>query len=405
MYLYIGGDAIPFNVLAGDDAEAIADACVAAVTAATDAPVTAANTLGVVTLTSKTKGTYGNFIDVSFDLGDGQVSNVEITAVVVDMAGGSGDPDITDALNALGTGDNSNEEWYTEIVQGYGYDATLVQGVISAYNGVGNGFTGNYAKEVGRPFRTLSGDVVAGSGGLSAALAKAAAERELDRTNGIFSVPGSQSHPAEIAAMALGFMATINNLRAGQNYVNVALPGIWPGAKADRWTADYDSRNTATIGGVSPSLVKNGVVYMQDVVTFYHPAAVDIENNGWLSQRNISLTMNILNVKQTTYGAERYNGNSIVKDKNKVTNAVDRAKVIDRDTIVDQEIALATQFAENAWLYEADYTIERLNSDPLLVQLRGDARGFLVTPPYIYSGESAILDNETQFDVSIAVLG
>jgi phage tail sheath gpL-like len=406
MHLYVGGDYIPFQVAAADDAEAIATACVAAITAATEAPVTAANTLGVVTLTSKTKGTYGNDIDVSFDLGFGQISNVEITAVIVDMATGSGDPDITDALNALGTGDNQNEDWYTELVHGYGYNKTAVQDVISAYNGTGNGFNGNYAKEAGRPFRTLTGDVAPGSSGLSDVIAKGNAGRELDRTNGIISVPGSQSHPSEIAALALGNMARINNVRAGENYVDEPLVGIWPGSKSStvRWTSDYDNRDLATKSGVSPTLVVNGVVYMQDVVTFYHPASLPIGNNGWLSQRNISLTMNIMNVKKQRYATERYKGNTIVADKTKVTSAVDRAKVVDIDTIIEEELLLATQFEGNSWLHSADYTKEALNGTPGVVTLRGDARGFLVQAPYIYSGESAILDNETQFDVSIAIL-
>ena len=404
MYMYISGDAVPFQVAAGDDATGIGDACVAAVTADTELSVTAANVAGVVTFTAKDTSTYGNFIDLSFDLGLNQVSNVEITTVIVAMSGGSGIPDITDALDALGIGDNSNEDFYTEIIQGYGYEKTTVQDIISTYNGNGNDFLGNYAKEVGRPFRTLTGDVATGSAGLTAVLAKGTAGRELDRTSGIISVPGSQSHPSEIAALALGNMARISQTNAPQSYVDEALVGIWPGPQGtDRWTSDYDNRNTATVGGISPTFVTNGIVTMQDVVTFYHPAALPIGNNGYLSQRNISITQNILYAKKLNYATDRWKQLTAVKDKAKVTNTIARLKVVDRDSFVTEEIRLAVVFEGHSFLFTADYTIDRLNNDPTLVALRGDGRGWLVLAPYIYSGESSILDNETQFDVSISI--
>ena len=400
--MYIDGDAVPFTVLSTSDAEAVAAAAVAAITAKPELPVTATNTAGVMDVVAKTEGTYGNEISVAFNLGAGQALPSGIGAVVVALTSGTGVPDIDDALNALGTGDNSNEDFYTEIIHGYLQDSTTLD-KISTYNGVGNDFVGNYAKEVGRPFRTLTGDVAVGSAALSALVAIGDARKE-DRTNGVIAVPGSQTHPSTIAALALGVMAKTANLRPEETTIGKLLSGVWPGARgADRWTADYDSRNTAALAGVSPTLVKSGAVYMQDTLTFYHPDTVPLANNGYKSQRNIAITQNLLNSNLSAFSSERWQGVTIVADTGAVSSSVNRAKVVDRDSVIDQLIALVTLYAGNAWLYTAEYTIGRLNSDPTLVTTRGDGRGFIVVLPVIYSGEGAVLDVETNFDVSIAV--
>jgi hypothetical protein len=317
------------------------------------------------------------------------------------MSAGAGVPTMADALDGLGTGDSANEDFYTDVVHGYGTDTTTLD-AISAYVGAGNDFLGLYSKTVSRPFRVLIGDTAAGSSGLSALIAISDV-RKTDRASGILSVPGSASHPAEIAAQALGHMARINQDRAAQHYLGTQLVGIHPGAKSDRWTSDYDNRDTAVKSGISPTRVQSGAVFLQNVVTFYRPDNVPVSSNGYRSMRNISIIQNMLQNIRVNFEQEKWQGISIVADTTRVTNTTDRQKARDIDAVKDDLIALARSFESHAWIYTADFTISKLK-EAGAVTVRAGGLGFDNVLSVIFSGEGGILDTVVEFDTSLAVL-
>jgi phage tail sheath gpL-like len=402
--IYIAGDRIPVTITAAMTVEEIADAVVAAVNADLDTPVIAAKTAVTfeVTLTAKTKGLEGDFYDISLDLLSTDTLPTGITAAITAMTNGAGTPDIADALNGLGIDDNANEAGFTELIHGYG-QVSAVLDAISTYVGEGNGFTGLYAKTVARPFRSLTGDTVADAAGLAAQIVISDARLD-DRSQGVVSVPGSQSAPTEIAAQTLGHMARINNNRAEEAYNNVTLIGVQPGATADRWTSSYDSRDTAVKAGISPTLVQAGVVKLQNVVSFYRPASVPVTSNGYREMVNISKLQNILNSQKVNFLRDKWQNISIVTDTAKVTNTVSRLKARDINSVLDDLIQLVTSWAGNAWIADADFTIGKLKADSSLVVIRTGGDGFTITIPVILSGIGNIYDVTTRFDISFAVL-
>jgi len=404
IYLYVANLLVTVPIAAGSTASAIATAVIAAINAASDLPVTAVVNGSVpakVDITSKSKGVFGNSMSLDFNLNSGQSLPSGVTAAVIDPTGSSGTPVMATSLAALGTGDNANEAFFTDVVHGYGLDTTTID-AISAYVGAGNDFLGLYSKTVGRPFRCLTGDTTAGSAGLTA-LRVITDSRLTDRANGIISVPGSLSHPAEIAAQAIGHMARINNDRVAQHYIGVQLIGIHPGAKSDRWTADYDSRDSAVKAGISPTRVQNGTVVMQNVVTFYRPTNVPVGSNGYRSMRNISIIQNMLMNVRLNFEQEKWQGVSIVSDTTKVTNMTDRLKARDISAVRDDLIAVAKSFESKAWIYTAAFTIAKL-SEAGAISIRTGGLGFDNILSVILSGEGAILDTEIQFDTSLAIL-
>ncbi|OPZ34528.1 MAG: hypothetical protein BWY96_03105 [Spirochaetes bacterium ADurb.BinA120] len=401
IYLYIAGEQVRVNITAAMTDDQIGEAVEAAINADDDLPVTAVNAAGVVTLTSKSGGTYGNYISLEFNLGYGETLPSGIACTVTDMAGGVGIPDIQEALDALGTGDGQNEDDFTNVIHGYGADTGTLD-ALSTYNGIGNTLVGNYKKEVARPFRSLIGDTATGSAGLAAALVFAG-NRRLDRTNGKICVPGSPNHPAEIAAQTIGVMAVTNTILAEEGYIDKTLDGIWPGAKADRWTNDYDNRDQAVRGGVGTTLVKNGVVTLQNVITFYRPADVAPESNGYRAMRNISILQNLLHNYRLNFEGSKWKGITIVEDAGAVANINSRQKARDIGAVLDDLIALADVFAENAWIYTASYTKTRLQAGDL-VTLRAGLTGFDIIFPVILSGEGGIYNSLITFDTSIAIL-
>ena len=404
IYMYIAGIPVPFDVATGATSDSVATAAAAAITAIKELPVTAVvgTPSNLIDITSKSEGLWGDDISITFNRRSGEAFPVGLTsAVITDMTAGAGTPDIGDALNGLGTGDNANELNLTDIVHGYGVVTDVLDDILT-YGGAGDTFLGLYAKTVARPFRVLTGDVAAGSGGLTAVTALGDG-RKTDRINGIISVPDSANHPSEIAAQVIGHIALKNNNRAQEHYLGTSLIDIDPGDTADRWTSDFDNRNTAVTAGVGTTLIENGVVTLQNVMTFYHPDGVSVSSNGYASMRNISILQNILKSIKTTFSATKWQGISIVADVQKVTNIVDRQKARDVNSVIDELVSLAVAFEGRSWVFKASFTIDGLK-EAGAVSIRTGTNGFNTIIPVILSGEGGIFNNEVEFDVSTAIL-
>ncbi len=401
LYLYIAGDLIQVAVPKGTTAAQLGPLVETAVNADTNLPVTAGAVAAVVTMTAKDKATWGNKITLTFNWGFQEVMPAGISAVVVDMASGAGAVDVDPVLVELGSGDDSNEDHFTGVVHGYLQDSGVLDS-FSDYVGEGNDFLGCYSKTVARPFRVLTGDTDPGSSALTALLALGNGRKQ-DRTNGVIAVPDSPNHPSEIAALAIGIMERTNNDRAAESYIGKLMPGIIAGPTANRWTKEYDDRDTAVKAGVSPTVVESGAVLLQNVMTFYHPDAVPITSNGYRSMRNISIIQNILSNQKANFNLEKWKSIIIVEDITKVKSNIDRQKTRDIGTVEDDLIALATEYAGKAWLYTDAFTIDRIKAGGL-VEIRPGGTGFNTTLPIILSGEGAIIDNLVEFDVSLAVL-
>jgi phage tail sheath gpL-like len=97
--IWIGMRNLQVAVANGDTATNIAANLNTALAGYSDLPVTAGAAAGIVTLTAKNKGTCGNGIKVALDAGT--VLPAGVTATIVAMANGAGDPDITNALTAI----------------------------------------------------------------------------------------------------------------------------------------------------------------------------------------------------------------------------------------------------------------------------------------------------------------
>ena len=100
-YLRVGFRPVESLVTAGNTAAQVATACAAAINADLDGAVTAAAVGAVVTLTSRHKGVEGNNIDIRLNYYQGQFTPKGLTAVIVAMAGGTGNPDVTNTIAAL----------------------------------------------------------------------------------------------------------------------------------------------------------------------------------------------------------------------------------------------------------------------------------------------------------------
>jgi len=399
--IYIAGDRVAVTIPKAATLENIADAVVAAINADSSLPVTAAKVAVTfeVTLTAKTKGTYGNEISLNFNLLTGEELPAGVTASVsVAMAGGSGTPDISTALDGLGTGDGANEDFYTDVVHGYLQDTATLD-AISTYVGEGNTAVGLYSNTVGRPLRALTGDVDPGSAALVALKAIGDA-RVNDRSQGIVAVPDSPNHPSEIAARTIAEVAKLNISIAAQSYARTPLTGVFPGDKgADRWTSEYDNRDSAVKSGISPTIIVNGEPQLQNVVTFYHPASIPQASNGYRDFKNIAILQNILYNTRAVFSTEDWKGVFIVADVAKV-NATNRTKARDTTAVLGTCVALAKAFEAKGWIYDAAFTISEL-AKPGSITIRAGGTGFAIVFRFQLSGTGEIIEISNEFDTNI----
>lgn len=409
IHLYVAGLHVPFTVNAGDDGDAIATACVAALdglalefglhtTQAVDGV-----TANQVNFTAKSTGDHwGNSVSLTFNWKSDQQFPVGLTSTVItEMSGGTGTPSIQSALDIIGTGDGQNEAHYTDVTHGYGPESSTLD-ALSIYNGIGDTTTGNYGDTVGRPFRSLNGDVGAGSPGFTAATAITDG-RKLDRTSGLWAVPGSPNHPAEIAALVSGIHANLNNSSAQAWPQDEVLPGIIPGAKEDRWTSDLVNRDNAIKKGLGVSQVKNGAVSIQYVCSFYHPAEIPQSTNGYREWRDLSITQNVIDAFRAAFDIQFWKGITIVEDKLEVTDFAAKQKARDIGDVTATTIDLIESMASLGWLYNSSFTVDRI-AEGGKITLRSGNTGFDIQPDLIYSGSAGIVNVLAKLDKSIAVL-
>lgn len=404
LYLYIAGYPCFTDVETGDTGTEIVAKIVAKLTELKDLPLS-----GVVgtpdttlDLTAKSKGPWGDGIAISFNEGFQEDFPAGAdTAVITDMTGGAGTPDIQDALDGMGLDDDANEQQFTDGIHGYGTDTTTLN-KLSTWNGEGNEFLGLYKKIVARPIRFVDGDTAPGTGGLSTLIALGNG-RKKDRTSGTVGVPGSSGHPSEIGAKSMGIMARVTNVRPAENFIGQVLPNVFPGAPSDRWTSKYANRDAAVKAGISPTVVAGGAVELQNVLTYYHPDSVSVDSNGYRSQRNIAIIQNVLANIKSNFRTDKWRGISIVADVAKVTDPTSRAKARDINAVIDDLVALAVSFEGLAWIFSAEFTIDRLKAGNLVTIRRGGL-GFNTRYPILLSGEGGIFDTVVEFDTSLAII-
>lgn len=395
LWLYIANDlvgGVGVGISAGDSETEIATAIAAAINADQDLPVTATSALGVVTVTAKPKGTYGNFISIATNLNVGEKTPGGVTAVIVAMSTGATDPDIDDALEGCGTGDSANSIDATDCVDAYGV-VTAKLSKVSTYNGLGDQLTGCWAPTVGRPMRFYNCSVESGSTGYTNM--KTVSDANLfDRTNAIIGAPDTARHPVELACEVAGASAAINQNRAADSYVGVVITGSL-GDASDRWTDDPAVRDAANKAGIATTKVDNNALVIDGMVTMYRPASVAVQNNAYRSVRNISILQNIL-ASHRAFWASRPSF-TIVEDA-AIVDANEKPGVLDVDGVEDFNSSLALAWAKKAWLYNASYTAENQ-----VVTIREPANGFDITLPAILSVEGVISNTTIEVDISLAV--
>jgi len=271
-----------FSVVLGDTPTQIAAKVVDAINGVLSSPITAANTEGVVTFTTKWKGATSAELITRVD-NDNVAAGV--TYVQSDSTDGAGTVDLADSFAQI-----TESEWVTFISNPYGSDATILT-AFEDFNGKpdDNNPTGRYSGRIFKPFVAVFGSTLDDKDDLLAITDATA--RVNENTNVLAPAPKSEGFSCEAAANMLYYARISQDTPEldmnGQYYADMPVPD--DGIIGDM--SDYNNRDLLVKAGCSTVILENGAYQVQDLVTTYHIDGEDPLQYAYV--RNLMLDFNI----------------------------------------------------------------------------------------------------------------
>lgn len=267
-----------------------------AVNAVLDMPIVATDDTTEMSFTSKWKGVSANDIFVEV-IGSTTAGN---SFAITQAVGGLVNPDITDALAQVG------DVWESMFLNCLDIADTAT---LDLYSTFGEGRWGSLTR---KPCVVFTGNT---ESVLATAIAVPDA-RTTDRTNSQLVAPGSNDLPFVVASRQLARIAVVANENPPHDYGSRAATGLTPGTDGEQWT--YTQRDVAVKAGSSTVEIKDSVVNISDVITFYHPTG-DV-TPAYRYVVDIVKLQNIIFNLDLIFNTEEWDGAPLIPDDQPTTN-------------------------------------------------------------------------------------
>jgi phage tail sheath gpL-like len=344
--LYIAGRLVEIGVAANASAATIATAIVAAITAKTSLPVTAAVD-GVnnyeVNVTARHKGLNGNNLDLRINYYQDQVLPAGVGLTITPMSGGATNPDLAAVFTAIG------DEWYTDIISPYTDTANIV--VLE-----------NALKVRFGPLKMLEGHGYIAYSDTHGGLVTKGQGRNSPFVSAIGS-KGSPTPPYEWAASLGAVCASEAERDPARPVQRVTLPEVLAPKITDRFA--FDENNILLFNGISTFNVQiDGTVMLQRVVTTYltnpagaaDPSYLDIEVLKTLSYLRYDMRT-LINLRFPRYKLAD-DGTNFGEGQKIVTPRIIRHTLISRFKLWEEN-----GLVEGAEQFKTDLIVERDATD------------------------------------------
>ena len=151
---------------------------------------------------------------------------------------------------------------------------------------------------------------------------------------------------------------------------------------------DYSNRNAALIAGLALVRVDGGVVKFGDMCMTWHPN--DNQNLGFKYYINQRKIWNIAKSIKDSDASDDYQDRPIVSSVASTLNV----SAIDEDIIRANLVSLVYQWAQKAWIYQSDFTINNMT----VTKNISNPDRFDKVIPVILSGNNRVEDTEIQID-------
>jgi phage tail sheath gpL-like len=348
--LYIAGQRVQVAVASGDTATAVATAIVAAIGAATDLPVTAANTAGVVTWTCRWKGSTGSDIQVSDSYrgsGGGETLPAGIALAYAAGTAGATDPLMTAAVAAMG------DEPYDYIIHPYADTTSL-----DAWQTELGDATGRWSWS-----RQVYGHGYTAKRGTLSALVTAGGLRN-DPHHTIAAIDADCQNPVwEFAAAYGAANAVCLNADVARPTQTTPLVAILPPRQGKRFL--LTDRQSLLGYGIATSVVNGGYLRVERAITTYQKNTWGQADNSYLDSETLHTSAYVLR-KLASVITTKYARHKLANDGTRfgagqaiVTPKVIRAELLAMYSSLENE-----GIVENAEAFGAALIVERNASNP-----------------------------------------
>jgi len=285
-----------FTISVGDTVADICTAMTEAINAIVEMPIIAVDGATLVTFTSKWKGASANDIYIEI-VGSTTSGN---TFAITQANSGATNPDVDDALNQIG------DVWETMILNCMEIADTAS---LTKYNTFGEGRWGALVR---KPLVVFTGNTET-----TVALATAVSSaRTTDRINSQLVAPGSNDLPFVVAARQLARIVVVANNNPPADYGSQDASGLTPGLDSLQWL--YNQRDAALKAGSSTIEVKDGVINISDVVTFYAPSGDPLPAYRYVV--DIVKIQNIIFNLNLRFATAEWDGAPLIPDDQPTTN-------------------------------------------------------------------------------------
>ena len=285
-----------FVISVGDTVAEIVTAMTVAINAVLEMPMIATDSTTVVDLDSKWKGTSANdlFIEV---VGSTTAGN---TFAFTQPVGGLLNPVVTIALDQVGN------IWETMFLNCMDIADTTTLDLYSTF------VEGRWGPLVRKYCVVFTGNTIT-----TVASATAVSNaRTTDRSNSQLVAPASNDLPFVVAARQLARIVKLANDNPPHDYGSQDATGLTPGTDATQWL--QTDRDAAVKLGSSTIEVRDEIVNISDVVTFYHPAGDTTPAYRYVV--DIVKLMNVIFNLDLIFVTPEWDGAPLVPDDQPTTN-------------------------------------------------------------------------------------
>ncbi len=289
-----------FLITATDTPQTIYEKASQAITAVLEMPVHAIYSSApaapdAVVIGSKWQGKSADGIKLSIEgLADG------LTFTFNKITDGLINPSVDSALAQFGS------KWESMVLNCLDIQDTVALDAIQSHG------EGRYGALVHKPYVCFTGNTEA----VAQDAITISNTRSLDRINSQLVNPGGEQLPFVSAARQLARIAVRANTDPAHDYGSQRVTGITPGTDGQQW--DYIKRDLAVKGGSSTIEVKDGVVHISDVVTFYKKTGE--EPPAYRYVVDIVKLQSILFNLALIFNQPKYDGAPLIPDEQPTTN-------------------------------------------------------------------------------------
>lgn len=338
----VGGREVRFNAAAAAAVADLATGLKDAINADTTLPVVATSALGVVTVTARHGGEVGNDIDVRVDTA-AQPLPSGLTATVVAMSGGSGNPDITAALDAIGN------VWYTAVQHPWS-DATNM---------------GAFATWLRDRYMAMAKRDAQGYVAKAGTFAELGTFGELTNSPFLTAV-GLNKSPTSSWVISATLMAVCSFQLANdpaRQLRSLVLPGVAAPAPADQFI-DTERELLLRKGISSLDCLTDGTVTISRVITTYKTSNLGIADRAWMDIM-VPATMSRIRYDWAGYVSLLYPRSKLVDDENAAafTGRSDEDEDPGNAVVTPRRMkgswaARCALYGDRAWIEDVDRTVK-----------------------------------------------